>query len=482
MKNIIFALFLFGLGAPSTFAQTDDYGATQQTYCPSLSITIQRGARDIYTRNQVSELQKFLADYYDVDPSQLVTGYFGRITQSYVIRFQKEQRLPFSGIVGQLTRRAIARVCAEVPTVQNTISNSQMTATSSTAAIQSPIPIASVSTASTSVPVPPVVPPVVTVATTPQAPTVSTTSITSYERFINPCDAIVTGNQSVASTSISYPLWEHFGASCNATNRDHPILFSLTQEKSASHAGARNNIPNAVAYMGDYTYAQDFGRWLNYGFTNDPARDYLMGMSLDTVNYSSTNVTGWQLQEGNIFFGFNDMSIRPTSLDKDIIVEFDMRIRGNDVGSASYTGYSGHNIGISTILTWNETGRANKQHYFGVILDQTQGYINSLNFRDLPLCHDTTYDGCWYDPEGRYNEGRNIRYTTSVSPTFTLSPLDTWAHVRVPMSALAKRLGWVSPPTSWSDAKLEAMTFGLESNGATRYWVEMKNYRVYTQN
>ena len=91
---------------------SDDYAAdNQDSYCPQLSITMQRGARDATTRGQVSELQKFISDYYDIDPEEIVTGFFGRITQSYVIKFQREQGLPAYGIAGSLTRAVISRVC-----------------------------------------------------------------------------------------------------------------------------------------------------------------------------------------------------------------------------------------------------------------------------------------------------------------------------------------------------------------------------------
>ncbi|MEI7719836.1 MAG: peptidoglycan-binding domain-containing protein [bacterium] len=91
------------------FAQTDDYGTgtTAGTYCPQLSQTVVRGS----SGNQVLELQKFLSDYYDVPPATIQTGYFGRITQGYVIQFQKEQGLPSYGIAGSMTRAAIAKVC-----------------------------------------------------------------------------------------------------------------------------------------------------------------------------------------------------------------------------------------------------------------------------------------------------------------------------------------------------------------------------------
>lgn len=104
--------------AGPVFAQTpDDYGTTVQgSYCPTLSTTMQIGSRDSAVSGQVSELQKFLADYYDTNPVELVTGYYGRITQGYVIRFQQEQLLPTFGIAGQLTRAAISRACLNTTT------------------------------------------------------------------------------------------------------------------------------------------------------------------------------------------------------------------------------------------------------------------------------------------------------------------------------------------------------------------------------
>ncbi len=90
----------------------DDFGdrSAAGNYCPALTMTLQRGARDESSSGQVTELQKFLSGYYDLAPEEIVTGYFGRITESYVIKFQQEQGLPAYGIVGALTRAKIARV------------------------------------------------------------------------------------------------------------------------------------------------------------------------------------------------------------------------------------------------------------------------------------------------------------------------------------------------------------------------------------
>ena len=89
---------------------TDDYGTSSGGYCPDLSITFSRGATDARTNGQVSELQRFLTDYYDINQN-IVVGVFGPVTQRYVIRFQREQGLPTFGIVGSMTRARIASVC-----------------------------------------------------------------------------------------------------------------------------------------------------------------------------------------------------------------------------------------------------------------------------------------------------------------------------------------------------------------------------------
>ncbi len=83
-------------------------------YCPTLSHDLERGSTDAETDGQVSELQRFLSEYYGIP--QLIEGVFGPKTQKYVQQFQKEQTLRTGGFVGQLTRAAIARVCAaDVP-------------------------------------------------------------------------------------------------------------------------------------------------------------------------------------------------------------------------------------------------------------------------------------------------------------------------------------------------------------------------------
>lgn len=88
--------------------------------CPQLSVTMQFGARDAEHRNQVSELQRFLSELYDLDPIVYVTGYFGNMTRQNVRKFQCEhlglcagsEASNGYGVVGPATRRKIAEVCA----------------------------------------------------------------------------------------------------------------------------------------------------------------------------------------------------------------------------------------------------------------------------------------------------------------------------------------------------------------------------------
>lgn len=98
---------------------TDDYGTgvtPTGIFCPDLSKTMQKGARDATTGGQVSELQAFLTSYYDLDENIVVGGYFGNLTHKYVVQFQTEHGLPAFGIVGSLTRAKIASVCGGIQT------------------------------------------------------------------------------------------------------------------------------------------------------------------------------------------------------------------------------------------------------------------------------------------------------------------------------------------------------------------------------
>jgi len=79
-------------------------------YCPTITRTLQRGNRDT-TNGEVTELQKFLVGYFNINPSEIMTGYFGSITEGRVRQFQAEQGITQTGAVGPLTRAALQRAC-----------------------------------------------------------------------------------------------------------------------------------------------------------------------------------------------------------------------------------------------------------------------------------------------------------------------------------------------------------------------------------
>lgn len=150
-----------------THAQVaDDFGtgASAAGYCPDLTRTLQRGARDATTDGQVSELQRFLADHFELNADDAVTGFFGALTQANVILFQREQSLPAFGIVGSLTRARIAAVCATPaePTSMTTTEATQSTQTSGANNVSDPASLAT-QTADPATPA--------TIATPPTPPT-----------------------------------------------------------------------------------------------------------------------------------------------------------------------------------------------------------------------------------------------------------------------------------------------------------------------
>ena len=305
------------------------------------------------------------------------------------------------------------------------------------------------------------------------------TQITAYPDFKNVCSAFVVGFRSVGPKL--FPQRGHFTGNCQ--NNSTPILFSVTHENDKNnHNGAANYDPNIVSYMGDLNVDTDLGRWINASFT--PSADgSILAMSLDTVNYHQTNVTGWPLQFGHLFFGANDLSINAT-LDKPIAIDFDLRVPKEIVRPELYAnGYSGHRIMVGLQMAWDEASpRTNKTHYLEVDLIQTKGYTASYHDPDLPLCKDAIYDRCFYSDNGRYAEGREISYAAFLKNQPVPVNTDRWVHIHIPLSEIAERLHWVLPPVSWSAAKLGGLYIGIESEGATQAAMDIRNYRVSRSN
>ncbi len=68
--------------------------------------SLRRGIKD----RDVERLQEFLAQYPDIYPEGLVTGYFGPLTERAVQRFQKKNGIDTVGVVGPQTRAKINEI------------------------------------------------------------------------------------------------------------------------------------------------------------------------------------------------------------------------------------------------------------------------------------------------------------------------------------------------------------------------------------
>ena len=76
--------------------------------CPTIRSDLWYGNRGNSSR-EVAQLQNFLFNYYGVNMN--ATGFFGKLTKTYVAKFQAEQGIRSTGGLGPLTKIAIARVC-----------------------------------------------------------------------------------------------------------------------------------------------------------------------------------------------------------------------------------------------------------------------------------------------------------------------------------------------------------------------------------
>jgi hypothetical protein len=138
LLSMVLSCSLLIASAPMTSAiTTSAIGVTGSLYCPQLTTILKRGATNATTGGQVTALQQFLSDYYHLNPQVLAGGFFGSITQRYVMRLQTEQHLPSYGIVGTLTRATIARLCHAVEPLPPTTSPSGTPTTTTSRKISS---------------------------------------------------------------------------------------------------------------------------------------------------------------------------------------------------------------------------------------------------------------------------------------------------------------------------------------------------------
>ncbi len=126
-KILIFSSLFFGLTAIA-FAQT-----ATPILPPVLTASLYVGVRN----DAVRQLQEFLAQYKEVYPEGLITGYFGKITEAAVKKWQTQNGIEAVGIVGPKTRAKLAEIRTQLIT-----DNSQPTAKPAASPTATPIPAA----------------------------------------------------------------------------------------------------------------------------------------------------------------------------------------------------------------------------------------------------------------------------------------------------------------------------------------------------
>ncbi|MBU3925945.1 peptidoglycan-binding protein [Patescibacteria group bacterium] len=112
---------LISIGASTgSSTPTPTMPAGTVAYCsPSMSYNLYFGLTDNDSENQVSQAQNFLAQWTDIYPEGLVTGYYGPLTESAIKKFQCNHGIVCSGApettgygaVGPLTRAKIRCLC-----------------------------------------------------------------------------------------------------------------------------------------------------------------------------------------------------------------------------------------------------------------------------------------------------------------------------------------------------------------------------------
>ncbi|OGG44519.1 hypothetical protein A2841_02920 [Candidatus Kaiserbacteria bacterium RIFCSPHIGHO2_01_FULL_48_10] len=112
INNVNASLTGQSTATPPTPPMPSDDETTGSTVssCPTLTRTLFRGTTDANTNGEVSALQGFLSDYFNLS-EDIIVGFYGAKTELYVKKFQAKMGIDQVGYVGKLTRAAIARVC-----------------------------------------------------------------------------------------------------------------------------------------------------------------------------------------------------------------------------------------------------------------------------------------------------------------------------------------------------------------------------------
>jgi hypothetical protein len=304
-------------------------------------------------------------------------------------------------------------------------------------------------------------------------------TLTNYPNFERLCTAFVTSYEAMpGGAGARLPVLGRHKGNCSADRR--PIVLSVTHENAHnSHADAANYDRSIASYMSDLHLDQDLGRWVDIGMSGNSDT---ISILIDTVNFEKINVTGWPIQYGHMFAAFNDHLREGATADQEIVLELDVRVWRSQVHAKAYQGYSGNRVIVGAVGNWTEPPpRTNRIHFFETDLIQSHGYSASYHDPDYPLCKDVNYDRCFYNPEGKFAEGREVGYAAFFRQPPVPANTESWTHLRIPLSQAIRRLRWAAPPAQWGDARISGVYIGVESQGAAVTAIDVRNYNVFAE-
>lgn len=288
------------------------------------------------------------------------------------------------------------------------------------------------------------------------------------------CHQWVTGNDEKG-----VPTWGPLIGNCSS--QQVPILMSVTHENDCNtHLPCKgypvdwNYRDYISSYMSDY-YPNDIGKWLKYSALQDKNGNSIE-MALDTINYRDyITPTGRPVSNGYLFFGLAGLHLNNSvTLQDDVWIEFDYRII---MSQQSDPQKSGHRLTLGVSLDWAEANRTNRSHFFEINLFKTPGF-HSEHFNANLCPKDASYDHCFYDPGGRWAEGKYV--SSELGLGFSTPTADNqWRSVRINIFQLIRKFQWFHPPSDWSQAKTHGFYLGIESRNSTHLYIGLRNMNLY---
>jgi len=113
MKKILLTFFLIPLSTIFFFFSPVD-ASQSQLVCPNITRVQRVGYYDTTSYKEVSQMQKFIIDYFSLTSTQLVaTGYYGTFTANFVKKFQQENGLAVTGDVDAATASKMNSYCGK---------------------------------------------------------------------------------------------------------------------------------------------------------------------------------------------------------------------------------------------------------------------------------------------------------------------------------------------------------------------------------